>query len=301
VRIEVEEKGIRVVRVYKDGAADGAGVKPGDLIFEADGKPVRQPADLAGEEGQPVKVKIERAGIIIEREMVRKTFSLVVPEELSFPAKDVALFTLPSFDATYSQENVRDLMTKAEGAKHLILDLRGNGGGRVFNLIHFASFFLTKDQPLGTFVDRPTLEKYTEATGQETADVFKIAEWHKTKLRAMTRTKEPFQGDIVVLVDGGSGSASEMMAAALKEQRGATIIGSKSAGAVLASTMLPLSNGFLLQFPLMDYVTIKGQRLEGTGVVPDIVTPTPKFGEEDKGIAEALRVFKVATLSPVSR
>jgi C-terminal processing protease CtpA/Prc len=51
----------------------------------------------------------------------------------------------------------------------------------------------------------------------------------------------------------------------------------------------------------MDYVTIKGQRLEGTGVVPDIVTPTPKFGEEDKGIAEALRVFKVATLSPVSR
>src|SRR5690349_21910252 len=108
----------------------------------------------------------------------------------------------------------------------------------------------------------------------------------------MTRTKEPFKGDIVVLVDGGSGSASEMMAAALKEQLGAKIVGAKSAGAVLASTMLPLSNGFLLQFPLMDYVTIKGQRLEGTGLVPDVVTPAPKFGEEDKGIAEALKFFK---------
>lgn len=295
VRIEVEEKGIRVVRVYEDGAAFAAGVKPGDLIIEADGKPVRQPGDLAGEEGQAVKVKIDRSGVIIEREMVRKSFSMIIPEELSFPEKDIALFTLPSFDATYDGDRVQELMGKAITAKHFILDLRGNGGGRVINLLHFASFFLERDQALGTFVDRFAMQNYTEETGDASPTVFKIAEWNTSKVRPLRRNKEPFQGDIVVLVDGGSGSASEMMAAALKEQRGAKIVGSQSAGAVLASTMRVLSSGFLLQYPLMDYVTIKGVRLEGNGLVPDVATATPKFGQEDAGVKEAIRLLKKAS------
>ncbi len=292
VRIEIEEKGIRVIRVYEDGAAHGAGVKPGDLIIEADGKPVKSPSDLAGEEGQPVKVKIDRNGVIIEREMVRKTFSMIVPEELAFPEKEVAMFTLPSFDATYNTERVQELMAKADASKNLILDLRGNGGGRVINLLHFASFFLDREQALGTFVDRAAMENYTEETGDKAPSVFKIAEWNTSKVRPLRRNKEPYKGEIVVLIDGGSGSASEMMAAALKEHRGAKIVGSQSAGAVLASTMRVLSNGFLLQYPLMDYVTIKGMRLEGNGLVPDVVTPTPRFGQDDAGVKEALRLLK---------
>ncbi len=292
VRIEVEEKGIRVVRVYEDGAAHAAGVKAGDLIIEADGKPVRQPGDLAGEEGQAVKVKLDRSGVIIEKELVRKTFTTIVPEELSFPEKDTALLTIPSFDATYNGERVQELMGKLEGAKHLIIDLRGNGGGRVINLLHMSSFLLTREQPLGTFVDKIALQKYTEETGDDKADVFKIAEWSDNKLRPLRRNKEPFKGDVVVLVDGGTGSASEMIAAALKEQRSAKIIGTQSAGAVLASTMRVLDYGFLLQFPLMDYVTIKGRRLEGNGLVPDVIAPAAKFGAADIGVQEALKAFK---------
>lgn len=292
VRIEIEEKGIRVVRVYEDGAAHAGGVKAGDLIFEADGKAVRQPGDLSGEEGQPVKLKIDRNGVIIERELVRKAFTTVIPEELSFPEKDTALMTIPSFDATYNMERVQELFGKAENAKHLILDLRGNGGGRVINLLHVSSFLLTREQPLGTFVDRTTMQKYSEETGDKTADVFKIASWSENKLRPLRRNKEPFKGDVVVLVDGGTGSASEMIAAALKEQRDAKIIGTQSAGAVLASTMRVLDYGFLLQYPLMDYVTIKGKRLEGNGLVPDVVAPPARFGQTDVGLQEALRVFK---------
>ena len=292
VRIEIEEKGIRVVRVYDGGAASTAGVKVGDLIIEADGKPVHTPADLAGEEGQAVKVKIDRSGVIIERDMVRKTFTISVPEEIAFPEKDVALLTVPSFDATYNPERVQELMTKAEGAKHMILDLRGNGGGRVINLLHMSSFFLKKEQALGTFVDRTAQEKYEEATGDMHPEVLKIASWYETKLRPLRRNKEPFAGDIVVLVDGGTGSASEMIAAALKEQRDAKIVGEQSAGAVLASTMKVLAGGYMLQFPLMDYVTIKGHRLEGSGLVPDVVAPDSKFGEDDQGVKEALRIFR---------
>jgi carboxyl-terminal processing protease len=292
VRIEIEEKGIRVVRVYEDGAAHAAGVKIGDLIFEADGKPVRQPGDLAGEEGQPVKVKIDRNGVVIEREMVRKAFAITLPEELTFPEKETALLTIPSFDQTYSLERVQELMSKADDAKHLILDLRGNGGGRVINLLHMSSFLLTREQPLGTFVDKPAVKKFQEETGEKSTDVFKIAEWSKNKLTPLRRNKEPFKGDIVVLIDGGTGSASEMIAAALKEHRGATIIGSPSAGAVLASTMRPMEHGFLLQFPVMDYVTIKGKRLEGNGLVPDITAPAARFGAPDEGVQQALKVFK---------
>ena len=56
--------------------------------------------------------------------------------------------------------------------------------------------------------------------------------------------------------------------------------------------MRVLDYGFLLQYPLMDYVTIKGRRLEGNGLVPDVIAPPSRFGQTDIGVQEALRVFK---------
>ncbi|MCH8978549.1 MAG: PDZ domain-containing protein, partial [Armatimonadetes bacterium] len=142
VRIQLEEGGIRVIRVFEDGAAFGAGVKVGDLIFEADGHAIRGPSDLAGDEGEPVMIKIDRDGETVEIEIVRKKFRTVVPEELEWPEEKVAHLIIPTFDAAYDQARVRDLMKDAEEADLLILDVRGNGGGRVFNLIHLSSFFL---------------------------------------------------------------------------------------------------------------------------------------------------------------
>lgn len=291
VRVQLEEKGVRVVRVFAEGAAAGAGIKPGDLIIEADGEPIKDTARLSGKEGQPVKLKIDRNNVIIEREVVRKKFATIIPEELAWPTREVAHVTVPSFDAEYNAERVQELMTRAATAKGIILDLRGNGGGRVINLLHLASFFLTREQPIGTFVDRNAIDKYTEQTGAQFSNVVEVAEWSKTKVFPLRRNRDPFQGKVTVLIDGATGSASEMMAAALQEYKGAKIIGSKSAGAVLASTMRPLSGGFLLQFPLMDYVTIKGHRLEGSGIVPDLPAPTPRFGEVDQGIEHALKVL----------
>ncbi|MCH8883259.1 MAG: hypothetical protein IIA41_07150 [SAR324 cluster bacterium] len=83
-----------------------------------------------------------------------------------------------------------------------------------------------------------------------------------------------------------------VIAAALRDQRNAKVVGMRSAGAALASTMRQLRDGYMLQFPLMDYVTIKGLRIEGTGVEPDVVAPNLRFGEKDIGVAEAIRIFK---------
>ncbi|MCH7904564.1 MAG: PDZ domain-containing protein [Armatimonadetes bacterium] len=291
VRIQQEENGIRVVRVFEDGAAAKEGVRVGDLLFEADGKPIRGPLDLAGEEGEPVTVKINRDGEILEKTLVRKKFSLIIPEELKWVEDNVAHLIVPSFDVSYDRKRLQGFIAEANDAEMIILDLRGNGGGRVANLLHLASFFLHREEPLGTFIDRTMEAKYLEDTGEEAKDIFAIAEWSTQKVRPLKRNIEPFDGEIVVLVDGASASASEMMAAALRDHRGAQIIGSRTAGAVLASMMQRLVNGYLLQFPLTDYVTLSGLRIEGNGLEPSIAAPPHRFGEPDNGVEQALKWF----------
>jgi carboxyl-terminal processing protease len=85
-----------------------------------------------------------------------------------------------------------------------------------------------------------------------------------------------FKGKIAVLVNGLSGSASEITAQALKELVGAQIVGTKSAGAVLVSVMVPIARGFMVQYPINDYVSAKGVRLEHTGVPVDAEATTPQ-------------------------
>ena len=107
-----------------------------------------------------------------------------------------------------------------------------------------------------------------------------------------------------MIVNKFSGSAAEIAAAALHDVLGAPVIGTKSAGAVLASVIDPVSNGFTLQYPIEDYVTIKGVRLEGNGVTPDILSQdvalrTPNAHED--AIEKACAYFTQAKKRLASR
>lgn len=293
IRIQPEAEGIRVVWVFPDGPASQAGIEAGDLIYEADGKPVRQAGELGGEEGSVVIVKVKRATEEKSFTITRKPFSTDIPESVKWLDSETAVVVVPTFDLGYNKsKNLDNVMKEALKAKKLILDLRNNGGGSVVNLLHLSSYFLGKDEPLGTFVGRTLVRRYEEKTGDKSADVLKVAAWEEaSRLRANSRA-ERFQGQVAVLVNEGTGSASEMMAAALREYRGAKIVGQKSAGAVLASYMWPIKDGFTLQFPVTDYVTIKGLRIEGTGIKPDIEAPTnARYGEEDKALLAAAKSF----------
>lgn len=297
VRIQIEENGIRVTMVFPEGPAGKAGIQPGDLITEANGKPVRQPGDLAGEEGSSVKVVVQRGGETLSFDMNRARFNTRIPESVKWVDADTAMVTIPTFDLAYNRENVDKVMGEAARAKNLILDLRSNGGGAVVNLMHLAGYFLdpSKQQNLGTFVDRSMYEGFQRANpDRKDASLADIATWARRPIGVMPRTQAArVQGRVVVLVDGGTGSASEMMAASLREHMGATVLGQKSAGAVLASVMRPIANNYLLQFPLTDYVTTKGYRIEGNGVKPDREVETlVRFGEEDKAVAAALEAFR---------
>lgn len=293
VRIQPEEKGIRIVWVFPESPAMESGIEPGDLIFEADGKAVRQAGDLGGEEGSTVKLKLTRDGKELTKTITRRAFSTDIPESVTWVDKETAVLTVPTFDLGYNKNKALDkAMKEAMTAKRLILDLRGNGGGSVVNLLHLAGYFLKRDEPLGTFIGKSLVKRYQEDTGDKSTDVLKIAAWPEaSRLKPATRV-ERYTGQVAVLVNGGTGSASEMMASAMREYRGAKVIGTKSAGAVLASYMWPVAEGFTLQFPVTDYVTIKGYRIEGNGVKPDVEVDAPvRFGEPDKVVLAAVKAL----------
>ncbi|MCU0315213.1 MAG: S41 family peptidase [Fimbriimonadaceae bacterium] len=303
IRIEIEEKGLRVNFVFPSSPAAEAGLQPGDLVVERDGKPVRSVADLAGAEGESSKIVIIRDSERITKEVTRRQYSTVIPETLRWEG-DVAIITVPTFDRGYSRTNVSNLMAEAlPKAKGVIVDLRGNGGGLVLNLQHLSGFFLDPQaEPLGTFIGRQDYDRFVNANGP-TDDLMKIAQSVPMKVRAeRLRNGTPFRGPVAVLIDGGSGSASEMFAGALKEHRQSALIGSRSAGAVLASLMIDINEGpgFILQIPMTDYVTHAGVRIEGNGWKPDFTTPSPRTNQVDQGIQQGLKWLR-ERLAPANR
>lgn len=295
VNIMPQPEGILVVRVVPGGPADDAGIVAGDLLVEANGKKITGPVDLQGEEGQKVRVKVKREnGEHKEFTITRRKFSTVRPEELEWRGEETAIIRIPTFDLSYDRQRVEKLMEEAAKAKNLIVDLRSNGGGAVANMMHFLSLVLNPGTEIGTFVNRQHVERYVREKGGAPTDLPQIAEFANQKIRSGRSRLAPFKGNIAVLVNGGSGSASEITAAALRESRNAPVVGTRSAGAVLVSMMAPLQGGWTLQFPLTDYVTAKGLRLEGNGVKPSIEQRDAAFlrpGQKDPAIDYAIALI----------
>lgn len=295
---EIVADGMKVNDVFEGSAAAEAGLEAGDIILEADGKKPDAITSLRGEAGTKVSLKVRKAKTnkVVSVEITRRAFSTRKKETLSWINSDTALLKIPSF-MVYDRDNVEKLIGEARGkAKTLAVDLRSNGGGYVYQLLHLSSLLLPKETPIGTFLTRSAVDEYVKATSGSPTDYTKVAEFTKRKVVAAGSKKEGYSGNLVVLINGGSGSASEILAAALKEVAGAPVIGTRSAGAVLASTMWQLPEGYQIQFPFQDYVTIKGVRLEGNGVVPDMEAATPRSSSEaDPAVNLILEITKKAS------
>jgi hypothetical protein len=207
---------------------------------------------------------------------------------------DAALIRVPSFETSYDEDAVTDLFKEAKSAKYLVIDLRGNPGGEVERMRHFLGLVIPSAEPVGTFVSRGIARDYTRAKGRE-ADPVAIAAWARREFRPRRSDVEPFKGEIAVLIDGRSASASEIIANALKETRRSPLIGSPTAGAVLVSTYGRLSYGFRIQFPVGDYVSHGGARLEGHPLIPDV------RADPSSGIETALARLKGGVATQTSR
>ena len=308
----IPEGGRIIIRVVENSPASEAGLAPGDIMIEADGKKVTETTVLSGENGSKVKIKIKKPdGKTFEYTITRRPFSTVRKDEFKMLNAATGLLKVNTFDRSYDAKLIDTYMGEAVKAKNLIVDLRFNGGGAVVNLLHLAGYFVDPRLKLGFMLDKGCVTKFKADEKREPANLAELAPFANEYMMTPRPVEKKFTGNLIILINGGTGSASEIFTAAMHDLYGkktvnkvgaivvdpanisCTVIGTKSAGAVLFSTYLPATNGFALQIPVADYLTPTTNRLEGNPIVPDVVAEDPKIllpTAPDKVIDAALAI-----------
>ena len=277
ITAESVDNGIKVTSVRDNEPASKAGIRIGDVIVEVDGARAEL-GSIRGEVGKEVSLKVLRAdgGRTDELRVRRAEINTANPPRIVRVSDEAAVVRLDSFTEGYDQNVVKRVMREAAAYPYLIIDLRSNGGGSVQNFINFLSTLLPKGTEVGTFINRDMVRRYKDDVARNgesadgTPDPVKVAAWSDRKVRINKNLVEPYPGKVAVLLDRGSASASEIVAAAMRELRDAPIVGDRSAGAVLMSQYVKMDNGFEMKVPTSDYVTIKGLRIEGSPLQPDV-------------------------------
>lgn len=282
VTVQAAPDAIVLTEIREDSPADKAGLRSGDRVIQIDGKSVadlmadradedRPLSMIRGEIGTTVNLTVERKDQpTFTVPVIRAEISKGLPPKLTMVGDDAAVLTLASFTEAYDRTKVEQLITRARERQKLIIDLRNNGGGAVSNLGHLLGLLLPPGTKVGSFVSKSDAAKYERETGTSPKDAVALAEWKSQKFRTRAGNVEPFEGQVAVLINGASASASEILAAAMRELRGAPLVGTPTAGAVLLSTYVRMEGGFEMKVPTSDYVTIKGHRLEKDPLKPDV-------------------------------
>ncbi len=193
-----------------------------------------------------------------------------VVAEFEWVESDIGYFTFNGFfDPVLVMSQFQRAMGEFMDATGIILDVRGNGGGMGSMAVAMCSWFVEEEGAVLGILE--TRESHLEATVQPRMD--------------------PFFGSLAVLIDGASGSSSEIFAANLRDLAGARLFGARTAGAVLPSAFDQLPNGDYLQYVVASYATGSGEILEGVGVAPDVETKTRRTEDpqEDEALQAAIR------------
>lgn len=294
-------EGLRITSVREDGAAKAAGLAVGDVITKVDGNVPQSPDVIRGNPGQKRTLEIKSAdGQVRTIEIELRAISTVRPEQFERHGDDAVSLRVWTFMNGYSRTRIEGFMQEAQGAKALVLDLRGNGGGAAANLGHLLSLLMPPSTEYGTFINRGLARRYVAANPEAPVTAEAIAKWTDQRLRTRALNVPHFTGEIAVLINRGSGSASEIAAAALSEQRNAFLVGAPTAGAVLASVFAPLPGGFSLQYPVSDYVTPKGVRIEGNPVRPHLTVTAPRTADGKDPAMEAALAELRKRLTPAA-
>ena len=245
-----DQQGIVVVsRVYPHTPAEGAGVREGDRIVGVEGTPTRgwklaQVTDsLKGEPGTKVHVTFGRPGVEapINVEFTRAVIHIpAVPYAMMFDGK-VGYIPLLQFNETAADEVERSVKRlSAEGARGLVIDLRGNGGGIVDQAISISNLFLKSGQEIASVRGRVGEDQIYEASGNPMAPTIPL----------------------VVLTDGYTASASEIVTGALQDHDRALVVGTTSFGKGLVQSLFPLDGGWALKLTTAKWYTPSGRSIQ---------------------------------------
>lgn len=247
-----EEGRLKVVSVLPDSPADRAGVTTGDFVTAVGGKPIEGLSlkqvvhRIRGEPGTEIKVTVHRGDEIREFALVRENIERSSVEHLVLRGGigHIQVLTFISGTGSKVREAVRSLIEKK--VRGVILDLRGNPGGLTEEAVEVASAFL-EDGKVVSFKERGKAELTFNARGPLESSL-----------------------PLVVLVDEGSASASEIVAGALQDRGRAIVVGTETYGKGFVQTIVPLSDGSALRITTASYYLPSGRSIGERGVIPDV-------------------------------
>lgn len=303
-----------IIEPYRDYPADKAGLKAGDEIIKVDNVLVSDFKEdagnlLQGAAGSQVNVTYIRQGKTLTATIKRASVEIHAVPHFSMINDNTGYIVLRKFTNKASSETIKAVNTlKREGAKQLILDLRGNPGGLLNEAVNITNIFVPRNQLVVT----------TKS---------KVKKYNKTYYTQ----KEPIDTEIplVVLIDGGSASASEIVSGALQDLDRAIVIGSRSFGKGLVQRPKQLTYGTQMKITISRYYTPSGRCIQaldywnrdedgkatrvskenytafttkngrtvydGGGIAPDLALESSKNNPITKAIVNENLVFNYAT------
>jgi carboxyl-terminal processing protease len=258
IEVTMESGFIKVVSPIDDTPAARAGLQPGDFIVAIDAKPVlgltlnEAVEKMRGAVDTPITVTVRRQGVDpFDVKMNRAVIK--IKSVRSHLEGDIGYIRISSFNEQTQpalENALRDMKTKTNGkVKGYVLDLRNNPGGLLDQAISVSDTFLERGEIVSTRTRRP------EDTQRFNAKPGDMAEGKP----------------IVILINDGSASASEIVAGALQDQRRAILLGTKSFGKGSVQTIIPLGRGeSAMRLTTARYYTPSGRSIQGLGITPDI-------------------------------
>jgi carboxyl-terminal processing protease len=283
VTVQEDRRGLKVVSVFENTPAERVGIHKSDVIVGVNGKSIAGvPSDVAtgrikGEAGTKVRLSVLAAGAREPREVEVERAKIDVPlaegEMREWRGVKVAHVRLAAFSEGAHAAVRKELEPLIKtGARAVVLDLRGNGGGLLTEAVLVSSLFV-EDGLIVSTKGRNRPERKFDAEGSTVAPDLPM----------------------VTLVDGGSASASEIVTGALRDKGRAAVVGEKTFGKGVFQEVKTFTDGSVLELTVGSYYLPKGANLANNGIPPQVKARDLPRTERDEALPVALdRVSQIA-------
>lgn len=259
VEITTNESGTVVMTVFENSPAEEAGIMVGDIItkvkgVDVNGKTTSEVSNMIKSTNGNVEIEVNRGGIT--KTLTLKVSTVSIKSVVKNKYDKTGYLRIETFSNTTYKQFKESLETlEKDGIENLIVDVRNNGGGFLNSAVEIAELFVEKGKPIYGLQTKDKKEMYKDTT------------------------KEKRDYKVIVLINGGSASASEVLAAALKESYGATLLGTKSYGKGTVQDTSELESGGMIKYTTAYWLTPKGVTINEKGLTPDIEV-TGSFKDE---------------------